>query len=130
MAAGLVSFSLEPCPANSTRPSTTLSWSQHDGLLSTSLLPLVWWLLVVGTVTAIDEVAPGKGGDVILTNDERIHYDVLALATGSTWSGPLNFPQSDAEVIASINDWRNKIANAKHVVVVGGGAVGIGGSSL
>ncbi|CAL1709321.1 unnamed protein product [Somion occarium] len=80
---------------------------------------------VVGTVTAIDEVAPGKGGDVILTNDERIHYDVLALATGSTWSGPLNFPQSDAEVIASINDWRNKIANAKHVVVVGGGAVGI-----
>ncbi|CAL1715396.1 unnamed protein product [Somion occarium] len=80
---------------------------------------------VVGAVTAIDEVAPGKGGNVVLNNGEKIHYDVLALATGSTWPGPINFPDSDADAIASIKDWRNKIANAKHVVIVGGGPVGI-----
>ncbi|KAK7687688.1 hypothetical protein QCA50_008904 [Cerrena zonata] len=80
---------------------------------------------VVGTVTEVQESAPGKGGDVVLNNGERIHYDSLVLATGSTWSGALNFPDADADLRATIKDWRNKFSGAKHVVIVGGGAVGI-----
>lgn len=83
---------------------------------------------VVGTVTEIQETAPGKGGDLVLNNGEKVHYDALILATGSAWSGALHFPDADADLRATIKDWRNKFSTAKHVVIVGGGAVGIGKS--
>lgn len=82
----------------------------------------------IGKVVSISEGAAGKGGQVVLENGERVSYASLVLATGSVWPGPLNFPEHDDEVRAHINAWRSKYENAKHVVIVGGGAVGIGKS--
>jgi len=79
----------------------------------------------VGTVVAIEESAPGKGGVVVLKSGERIDYHVLTLATGSTWASNLDFPDSDSEVRENIKAWRDRFARANEVVIVGGGAVGI-----
>ncbi|KAL1950022.1 hypothetical protein VTO73DRAFT_5144 [Trametes versicolor] len=79
----------------------------------------------IGKVVSISEGAAGKGGEVALENGERISYASLVLATGSVWPGPLNFPEHDDEVRAHISSWRSKYEKAKHVVIVGGGAVGL-----
>ena len=82
-----------------------------------------------GVVTAIEEHGEGKGGEVVLADNTRLPYAALVLATGSTWSGPiggLTENSSDKEIKDSIAQWRKRFANAKHVVIVGGGAVGIG----
>ncbi|CDO72240.1 hypothetical protein BN946_scf184970.g92 [Trametes cinnabarina] len=79
----------------------------------------------IGNVVSIAETAPGKGGKVVLEDGEEIPYSALVLATGSIWPGPINFPQKDADVRAHINSWRSKYEKANHVVIVGGGAVGI-----
>lgn len=80
----------------------------------------------VGTVVAIEETSPGKGGSVVLQSGERINYHVLALATGSIWSSHLNFPSSDADIKGHLQSWRDRFSKAKEIVIVGGGAVGIG----
>ena len=80
----------------------------------------------VGTVTAIEEPGKGQSGFVVLQDGEKVPYDALALAPGTLWSGPLNFPSDDASAKASIREWRRRYADAKEVVLVGGGAVGIG----
>ncbi|KAI8986166.1 FAD/NAD-P-binding domain-containing protein [Trametes punicea] len=79
----------------------------------------------IGKVVSIAEAAPGQGGEVVLENGERIPYTALILATGSSWPGPLHFPARDADVRAHINSWRNKFEKANHVIIVGGGAVGL-----
>jgi len=79
----------------------------------------------VGTVVAIEETSPGKGGSVVLQSGERINYHVLALATGSIWSSHLNFPSSDADIKGHLQSWRDRFSKAKEIVIVGGGAVGI-----
>jgi len=79
---------------------------------------------IVGTVISIEEESPGHGV-LVLKDGEKVEYDALVLATGSNWSGPLNFPESDADIRASIQDWRKKYAGAKEIALVGGGAVGI-----
>lgn len=84
----------------------------------------------VGTVTAIEEKAPGEGGTVVLKNGERVPYAALVLATGSRFSGPFDLGDTDEEIRSSIKGWRRRYASAKHVVVVGGGAVGIGKPSI
>ncbi|KAF8316104.1 FAD/NAD(P)-binding domain-containing protein [Clavulina sp. PMI_390] len=58
---------------------------------------------------------------------DKIAYDYLVLATGSVWSGPLSFTQMNSEddVLAQVTQWREKIAKADRIVLVGGGAVGI-----
>jgi len=77
-----------------------------------------------GKVVSVDEAKPGAGGEVVLESGERITYAALVLATGSIWSGPLNFP--DATSLRShVNAWRKKIEAAKDIYLVGGGAVGI-----
>lgn len=58
-----------------------------------------------------------------------IPYDYLVLATGSNWSGPFNLNlNSDSEVRSHIASWRKKIASSNRIVVVGGGAAGLGAS--
>ncbi|PCH40529.1 FAD/NAD(P)-binding domain-containing protein [Wolfiporia cocos MD-104 SS10] len=74
-----------------------------------------------GRVEQIDEA----GSAVVLKNGERISYAALILATGSTWSGPLDFPEAGADVQAHIREWRDKVERAKDIFIVGGGAVGI-----
>lgn len=81
---------------------------------------------VQGKVTAVEDFGRGRGGDVVLENDEKVHYDTLVLATGLLWGGALAFPDLDADVRRSLADWRKKFAGASEIVFVGGGAVGIG----
>jgi hypothetical protein len=48
------------------------------------------------------------------------------LAQGANWVGPVGFPRTDAEVKAHVKDIQAKFSKAKHIVLVGGGAVGFG----
>lgn len=82
----------------------------------------------VGKVTAIPPGEGGERGRVVFSDGETLPYDILVLAPGNTWSGPINFPDSQEETLAHIEAWRKKFQDAKSVVVVGGGAVGIGES--
>ncbi|THH12799.1 hypothetical protein EW146_g7352 [Bondarzewia mesenterica] len=66
-----------------------------------------------------------EGGEIALSSGESLHYDVLILAPGSHWDGPLNFPDGKEEIFKHISDWRQKIQKAKGIVLGGGGAVGI-----
>ena len=82
----------------------------------------------VGKVTAIHETAAGKGGEVELENGERIPYAALVLATGNSWPETIELPSTESDAKSHISSWRDKYKNAQHVVIVGGGAVGIGES--
>jgi|SRR5882762_4986350 len=83
--------------------------------------------LKVGTVVGIEKNSEGKeGGEVILDSGERISYAVLALAPGSTWEGPLDFPNTKEETVEWLDKWRSTFEKANNIVFVGGGAVGIG----
>ncbi|KAI0329006.1 FAD/NAD-P-binding domain-containing protein [Cubamyces sp. BRFM 1775] len=80
----------------------------------------------IGKVVSISAGSAGeKGGEVILEDGERIPYAALVLATGSSWPGPLHFPEKDADMRSHLESWRNKYEKANHVVIVGGGAVGL-----
>lgn len=81
----------------------------------------------VATVESIEETAASKGGNVVLKDGERIPYVALVLATGSLWNGPLtSYGGDDGEIRAAIAGWRKRYAEANHIVIVGGGAVGVG----
>ena len=82
--------------------------------------------LVQGKVASIEESAPGKGGVLVLESKERIEYAALVLGTGSAWSGTTDFPDTDEAVREYVRTWRSRFAKASNIVVVGGGAVGIG----
>jgi NADH dehydrogenase FAD-containing subunit len=82
--------------------------------------------LKVASVSSIDENKTLQGGRVILKTGEQITYDVLAVATGSSWQGFISFPSEQALYEEHIQLWRNKFAKAEDIVIVGGGAVGIG----
>ncbi|KAG8888888.1 hypothetical protein FRB98_006553 [Tulasnella sp. 332] len=82
--------------------------------------------------------APGKPGEVIvgsvasiedgtahLADGRTLAYDWLVLATGTLWEGPLALPQDRERAREWINDWHAKLAEAKDIVIIGGGAVGI-----
>ncbi|KII93171.1 hypothetical protein PLICRDRAFT_26482 [Plicaturopsis crispa FD-325 SS-3] len=78
-----------------------------------------------GSVTSITPNKGSKGGRVTLASGEEIEYEVLALTPGSKWTGPLDFPEEPAEVTAFIKTSRAQFEAAKHIVIAGGGAVGI-----
>lgn len=82
----------------------------------------------IGKAVAIAEAGVGKGGELVLEDGERIPYTSLVLATGSTWPSIIQLPGTESEAKTYINSWRSKVEKAQHVVVVGGGAVGIGTS--
>ena len=77
-------------------------------------------------VDHVDEKSGGEGGTVHLSNGERIDWDVLVIATGSVWKGPLNFPSTKKDLPLWTKAWQEKFSKAKNVVLVGGGAVGLG----
>ncbi|KAH8814683.1 hypothetical protein DL96DRAFT_420597 [Flagelloscypha sp. PMI_526] len=76
---------------------------------------------IQGVVTSVEEEV------VVLEDGTTIDYDILVLATGSKWTGPIQFPFKDGDkaVQSHIQEQRANIASAKNVVIVGGGAVGI-----
>jgi NADH dehydrogenase FAD-containing subunit len=79
---------------------------------------------VEGIVESIQ--AEKKGGSVVLQDGQKLPYDVLVLAPGSIWEGPLNIPTDSKEVAAFIAEDRANFKKAQKIVLVGGGAVGVG----
>lgn len=89
----------------------------------------------IGRVVRVEPQAPEsgedvKGGEVELESGERIKYDILILAPGSTWAGPLEFPDGREDVMQHLDVWRKKFERAKSVVLVGGGSVSLGTSAM
>jgi NADH dehydrogenase FAD-containing subunit len=79
---------------------------------------------VLGTAKSIKK-NPAGGGKVVLENGQRVNFDILALAPGSRHDGPVSIPKTKAETNLSIARWQSRIEAASHIVLVGGGAVGI-----
>ena len=77
-------------------------------------------------VTNIEKAQDGTGGHVVLFNGERVGFHVLVLAPGSKWSGPFAFPDSESDLREFFSANRTSIQAAKDILLVGGGAVGIG----
>jgi len=77
---------------------------------------------MLGTATSIEKHA--NGGEVVLKDGARVKFDVLVLAPGSRWEGPLSFPDTDLKSQQWIKESRARFSAAKEVVLVGGGAVG------
>ena len=65
-------------------------------------------------------------GHVLLEDGEKVFYDALILATGSKYSGPVDFPEDPVECQAHLEYWRAAFKEAKDVMLVGGGGVAIG----
>jgi apoptosis-inducing factor 2 len=81
--------------------------------------------LKVGRVTA---VTPNEHGDGILTleSGESVSYDILVLAPGNIWSGPIDIPGTMDEAVTQVQSWRKKFKESNNIIMIGGGAVGIG----
>lgn len=83
--------------------------------------------LKIANVTSIEKLrSPKRGGNVILDSGEQIHYDAIVLATGSIWEGLLAFPKPEKQYLDHVETWRKRFREARDIVVVGGGPVGIG----
>jgi NADH dehydrogenase FAD-containing subunit len=80
----------------------------------------------VGEVVSFTAVQGEKKGEVILAGGEVVEYDVLVLTPGNKWNGPFNFPTEQSALQSHIESWRAKIEKARSIVLVGGGAVGVG----
>ncbi|KAF8273459.1 FAD/NAD-P-binding domain-containing protein [Lactarius quietus] len=76
-----------------------------------------------GRVTSIEQ-GNESSGSVVLSTGERIQYDILVLAPGGVWQGPLAIPDDRAAVLEHIKSWRRKFENASGIILAGGGAVG------
>jgi hypothetical protein len=80
----------------------------------------------VGEVVSVAKNPQGKtGGSVTLQNGETIDWDVLVLTPGNKWEGGLDLPKTVEEAEEAIKEWRDRFRKAEHVVLVGGGAVGV-----
>ena len=82
--------------------------------------------IVHDKVDHVEEKSGGEGGSVHLSNGERIDWDVLVIASGSVWKGPLNFPSTKKDLPLWTKEWQENFSKARDVVLVGGGAVGLG----
>jgi apoptosis-inducing factor 2 len=82
--------------------------------------------LLEGTVVSISEDEGEKGGHVTLANGETVDYSILVLTPGSIWEGPLAMPDGRAELSEWASKWRSKFEKAEDILLVGGGAVGVG----
>ena len=79
----------------------------------------------IGTVVSISDQGE-KGGHVTLADGKTVDYSALVLATGSIWEGPLAIPDGKSELDQWVQEWRAKIEKAEDILLVGGGAVGVG----
>lgn len=82
--------------------------------------------LRIGKATSVEANPGGRGGKVILESGDEVLYDVVVIATGSLWEGLPDFPDDEIRYKEYIEEWRSKFKDANNVVIVGGGAVGIG----
>ena len=72
----------------------------------------------------------GYGGYVTLEDGEKVLYDALILATGSKYSGPVDFPDDPAQCLAHLEHWRTAFKEAKDIMLIGGGGVAVGSYSI
>lgn len=79
----------------------------------------------IGRVTSIEQ-GKESSGSIVLATGERVNYDILVLAPGSEWDGPLALPDDRDAVLEHLKTWRRKFENASAIVLAGGGAVGCG----
>lgn len=87
-------------------------------------------IFIHASVKEIDFGKPGDGGILTLDNGETVAYDVLVLATGSTWPRPIAFPTENMkEITEHIQAMRAEFDTAQDILLVGGGSVGIGSYS-
>ena len=111
-----------------------LTTTSEGKLEDTVLIPYDKLLLNGNGTIKIDRVVKIEdhkdAGNLVLASGESLQYDVLILAPGSHWEGPLALPDGKDEILEHIKQWRNKFESAKGVVLVGGGAVGIGTSAF
>jgi NADH dehydrogenase FAD-containing subunit len=77
----------------------------------------------VGKVIGVEEKSEDSGY-VLLEGNQRIEWNILVIATGSEWEGPLNWPNRTSLVKPYLDIWREKFASARSIVLVGAGAVG------
>jgi len=80
---------------------------------------------VPGKVASIEKKTEKFGGSVVLEDGQRIPFDVLVLASGSTWTGPIALPEGEAQVKEFIRNSRDEFEKAQSIVIAGGGAVGL-----
>jgi len=86
--------------------------------------------LKIGVVSSVEETKNAPGGHVILKDGEQVAYDILIVTTGSAWSGLVSFPNEEAAYKQHVETWRTKFEKAQDIIIVGGGAVGIGEQSF
>lgn len=115
------------------RAVVTAEGSLENGLLHpiSKLVGNDHFTLKLGRVARVEHASGGHTAkQVVLESGESVPYAVLILAPGSIWEGPIQLPDTREDVDAHFAEWREKFKNAKHVVLAGGGAVGIGKSYL
>ncbi|KAG6909746.1 hypothetical protein DXG01_015734 [Tephrocybe rancida] len=80
-------------------------------------------VILVAEVKAMS--SHGDGGTVTLADGEVIRWDILVLAPGSRWEGPIAVPTTKEETKAWFARWQAKFKYARDILLVGGGAVAI-----
>lgn len=73
----------------------------------------------------ISEANDQRGGELAFESGETLSYEALAICVGSHWPGPLNFPTARDELDKFVGEWRSKFKEAKDILLVGAGAVGL-----
>ncbi|KAJ7110023.1 FAD/NAD(P)-binding domain-containing protein [Mycena epipterygia] len=121
---------VNPLPYAISRPTLPrMTVSDGNDLVDTALIPFDKLfttsngVFVQGTVESIQ--ANKKGGVVVLADGKQLPYDVLVLAPGSQWEGPLDIPDDSAAVKEFIAAGRANFKKAQKILLVGGGAVGV-----
>ncbi|KAF8507661.1 FAD/NAD(P)-binding domain-containing protein [Gautieria morchelliformis] len=105
--------------------------SDRDNLEETALVPYDKLFhnnngtLVEDVVTAVQQEPGAKSGVLQLRSGESISYDILVLATGAAWQGPIAFPDDAEDVKKFIVSSRERYAKSNEFVLAGGGAVGV-----
>ncbi|KAI3600521.1 apoptosis-inducing factor-like mitchondrion-associated inducer of death [Moniliophthora roreri] len=80
---------------------------------------------VQGEAARINQKSGERHGEVVLTDGQRVGYDILVLATGSKWDGPIAFPKDPSQVASFISGRRQEFAKTQNILLVGRGSVGI-----
>jgi choline dehydrogenase-like flavoprotein len=65
-------------------------------------------------------------GYILLEDGEEVPYDALIFATGSKYSGPVDFPDDPVQCLAHLEHWRAAFRDARDIMLVGGGGVAVG----
>lgn len=109
--------------------------TSKDNIEETALIPIVKLFadgvgrLKVGTVSRVVQASKSgeEGGVVILESGEEVPYRYLVLASGSILEGPLaGLSGGTSTLLSTIKDWRTKFSQAKSIVIIGGGSIGLG----